>query len=313
MANDKPMPNSSAVFKTGLQNHFIDTENLEYINDSILIKGAKFEDFSLSPDGNFVFLTTSFSWFEPEHADHNMLFYWKTDDVRSPRLFTDTSDNRAKGSMHLHKFFANLVDTINFPNGAPYLKIEGIAAIPGDTLLFGIREYGKAYKNFNYCMKIIAMPYQLENGEIKLIKKPKLLFDYNPAEHKSCSIKKDLALSSIEYNKYDKNLYILTSYEHGEKTQDVGAYLWTISLPDLRNGKAPKLVCEAQNIPLHFSHKAEGITFIDDKTILVIHDDDRRYGSKKKEPLKDPKNQFRRKPNQAAYSVLKKQPKAINR
>ncbi len=302
LANDKPMPNTSAVSKAKF-NKLLDAENMEYLEDLPLTKGFKYEDFAVSPDAKFVFLTTSFSWFDEEHAAYNNLYYWQTGNKRTPHLFTENNDSSLTSSKHLHKLFANVIDTVNYKDGVPYLKIEGMAVIPGDTLLFGIREYGKAYEDFDYCMKIVAVPYTVENNKINLIEKSELIFDYNPKNFKDCEINKNIGISSMEYNKYDKKLYILTSYENGDKTEDVGAYLWTISLPELRKNKQPSLVYESEKSPIHFAHKAEGITFVDDKTLLIIHDDDRRYGPEK---ITDPDNQFKRKHNQAAYSVLRK-------
>lgn len=305
IANDKNMPNSAAIFKTKYSDG-LDTENLKFSQNSMLMKGIKYEDLSISPDNKFIFLTTGFDRIKPntnEWDNYNNLYYWSTSNFDNVKMFTDINDSTSSSSKHLRKVFAQHIDTAKFPDGVPYFKIEGIASIPGDTLLFAIREYGKSYKDFTYCMKIIAIIYKTNNGNITLSDTAKLLFDYNPNKHKTEGVNRTIGISSIEYNKYDKHLYMLTSYELGEKAEEVGAYLWRISLPDLQSNKHPELVYNENKKPLHFAHKAEGITVVDSTTFIVIHDDDRVYGP---EIITDAKHQFKRKHNQAAYTILHK-------
>ncbi len=306
IASDKEIPNSSSVFKIKYNDNMLETNNIEYVKNKKLEEGKKYEDFTITPDGKYIFLASSFSWLDPnkkETDQFNNLYYWQADKKLNPTLITQNNDTSLRCSKHLTKLFQSILDTVNYPDGVPYLKIEGMASIPGDTLLFAVREYGNSYSDFNYCMKIIAMPYKIKDQNIELAPTAKVIFDYNPDNYKGFKFKHKLGISSIEYNKFDKKLYMLTSYEDGDSTIDVGAYLWSMSLAELKANKAPSLIFNAKKQPIHFAHKAEGLTIVDDKTILVIHDDDRRYGSQN---ITDPVNQFYRKANQAAYSILRK-------
>ncbi len=306
VANDKNMPNSAAVFKTTINNS-LQLSELKYLNDSILIKGRKFEDFSISPNYKFIFLSTGFDRIKTKNDKwdtYNCLYYWQTNALNSPKLITKKNETSATSSKFLRKVFASVIDTKNYKDGVPYFKIEGIAAIPTDTLLFAVREYGKSYEKFQYSIKIIAIPYEFTNDRIQLkTTATKLILDYKSSDYEKLIAGKKLGVSSIEYNKFDKQLYMLTSYELGDKSKDIGAYLWTISLDKLRKNDAPKLVLNAKGKPVHFAHKAEGITIMNDSTLFVIHDDDRIYGPDK---ITDTENQFKRKHNQAAYTVLRK-------
>ena len=40
--------------------------------------------------------------------------------------------------------------------GPPYFKVEGMAYLPGGTILFGIRETGARYDDFNYHRWVLA-------------------------------------------------------------------------------------------------------------------------------------------------------------
>ncbi len=305
-ASDRAMPNSSSVFKMSFDTAPV-LNSIKFLTDSALIGGCKYEDFSLSPNSKFVFLSCGFDRIKPDDNSwdcFNNIYYWETKGVCKPKLIVQNNDSVAKSSKYLRKIFACLIDTVNYKNGVPYFKIEGMAAIPGDTLLFGVREYGNSYEDFKNCMKIIAIPYKIENDKLIMLEDAKLIFDYKPNEHKKYNISKTIGISSIEYNRFDKKLYILTSYELGEKSEDVGAYLWTITLDDLRKNKKPAIVLNPKGKALHLAHKAEGITIINDKTLLVINDDDRIYGPEK---ITDSTKQFKRKQNQAAYTILELQ------
>ena len=41
------------------------------------------------------------------------------------------------------------------PQGPAYWKVEALAAIPGNVLLFGIREVGESYKVFEYSVAAV--------------------------------------------------------------------------------------------------------------------------------------------------------------
>ncbi len=47
--------------------------------------------------------------------------------------------------------------TAAFPEGPPYLKVEGLAALPDGRLLFGIRGAGASKEKFDFAVKIVSV------------------------------------------------------------------------------------------------------------------------------------------------------------
>lgn len=187
------------------------------------------------------------------------------------------------------EFSKVLADDI-FPDVMPYFKIEGMAVL-NDQFLLGIREYGKNYSDFRYSAKIISVSYEHKDDMVFIKEDYKVLSDIN-ANSLEPSIKEPLALSSIEYNKYDDNFYLLTSFE--DEKGNIGAYLWTASLTELENNMMNPVLDERE-IPLKFNHKAEDMTFIGKNKLLVIHDDDKKITRI---------GEVERLPHQAAYSIV---------
>ena len=69
----------------------------------------------------------------------------------------------------------------------------------------------------------------------------------------------------------------------------------------LEKQKAPKLILSKNGKPLELNHKFEDITIIDNETVLLIADDDRVTSAKERNAQAG----FQRKPNQAAYVLIK--------
>ncbi|GAH10015.1 unnamed protein product, partial [marine sediment metagenome] len=148
----------------------------------------------------------------------------------------------------------------------------GLAAIPGNQLLLGIREFGESYKVFNYAIIIISVSYDIVNGELLLSDDYQLIYNYCPTEKLTELGGFTVALSSIEYDRYHDRLYLLTSYEEesdGEVTdEDIGAFLWLLPINNLNTKKAPELVLKrSDSTPLMFAHKGEGVTVINKKRV----------------------------------------------
>jgi len=270
-ANDKDMPDKrSSVFFWPFINGFADTTKpAEYLSNPLIKFGKKFEDFALTPNGKMVFLTTGFDRVQPgskEWDSYNAIYYWvvgKQDNIRVLNL-----NNNDSTSIYLRNKISKVLVNSDFPAGMPYFKIEGLAAT-NDMLYFGIREEGKKYDDFKYKTKVLGVKYFVNNGTVQLDDE----FSINDINITLIQPypNQPLAISSIEYDHYNKRFLILTSFETGEKH---GAYLWTATQNDLKNNKI-HLVKDSQGSPLAFSMKAEDIAVINKKKIIIIHDDDR--------------------------------------
>jgi len=317
MAIDKVYPNHSPVFYTDYNRNSILEEKPPYqegpifyakytqafnpkkiniLENKKLQEARKFEDFTLTPDNKYILLSTAFNRIDPKY---NMLLAWDTKNNKAINIISPSVDeNGFISSIKIHKNISKIL--FNNTDKENYFKIEGLAAIPGNKLLFGVREQGKSYTDFDYCIKIIQVTYTIENDIIKLNDDFKLIYNYHP--EKNLNLELPIALSSIEYDKFNDRLYLLTSYEHSDTDTGVGAYLWTLPIEKLYKNLPPELVLKDDNKPLLFAHKSEGISVLDKKTVFIINDDDRILG---RADITDPERQFFRKPNQTSYYIVR--------
>ena len=158
-----------------------------------------------------------------------------------------------------------------YPQGPPYSKIEALAAIPGNILLFGVREIGESFEKFSYSTQILALPYSIgENGfQATGPIEPIYAFD-------TSAVPETVAISGLEYAPETQTLWLLTSFERDESASGVGGYLWSLKTTGLPLTGKPTLLRQSNQQPLAFTHKAEGVTPLDTHHLLIIHDDDRR-------------------------------------
>ena len=264
-------------------------------------KGKKYEDFTISPDRKYGFAITGFDRIKKRKRSwdkYNRFFYWKIGS-KDIRMFPSSRWDKTTRTIPLRRRISRVLRNNEFPYGVPYYKIEGLAAIPGNRLLFGIREWGAKYYAFQYSVKIVSMSYTVSPEGLKLNDDAKVIYDFSTRAVKK--LRKRVALSSLEYNPADGYLYMLTSYETSSTAKGLGAYLWRIKLRHIHRNKAAKIAKQPDGEYLLFAHKAEGMTFLDPHTLLVIHDDDRVFGQK---PVKDPRTEFYRERHQAAYTIV---------
>ena len=279
-----------------------ETINEEVIEIAIDKFNEKYEDMTLTPDGEFIIATTGFDRMKGDSSEwdgFNTLMVWPVGKPDEVKVVSPSASGGVTSSVSLRKKISQALITPDFPEGVPYFKVESVAAIPDSKLLFGIRELGVRYDKFVYSFKIVTASYRIEGGELFFTSDFELSYDFDTQS--SSQGRQTTALSSIEYDKYHDRLYMLTSYETEESDEGLGGFLWTLPLCDLRDSKAPKLVTKKSGDPLLFAHKAEAVTVLSAGLLLVLHDDDRVLG---REIVKNPETQFSRKPHQAAYSLV---------
>jgi len=282
--SDKPIPKKghSAVFAIKYTDNGLPTDSglsiepLSYLTAPSFLAAIKYEDFTVTPDGLYVIATTGFDRVKSGSVKwdgYNTLLLWKVGSPDTVTVASPTTTNGVTSSVSLREKISLALKSEQFPNGVPYFKVEGLAAIPGNKLLFGIRELGANYKEFEYAAKIISVSYQIRNGNVLVLADDfKLIYSYD--------------VSKVEESETDEGL---------------GGYLWTLPIADLKSGKAPTFEIKEDGTPLLFAHKSEGITVLSKNKVLVIHDDDRVLGRK---IVENPETQFSRQANQAAYSIV---------
>ena len=289
-ANDKDMPGiKSSLFYWTFQDDFIDTTQSPIYSTNGLLKHAKkFEDFALTPNQKYVFLTTGFDRVQPNSNswdNYNTVLYWETGDDKNPKVLSINGTDST--SVCYRDKISKALTSVDFPQGAPYFKIEGLAATD-DMLYWGVREEGKKFDDFSYKIKILVTPYKFDNGKVTIgdfkVFSNIDIASVNPSNH-------SIAISSIEYDRFRHQFFILTSYEEKEV---LGGYLWTATLSELQNGKI-NLVKDTQGVPIEFHNKCEDLAIINKNKLIIIHDDDRN---------KTVVNGQVRQLNQAAYSIV---------
>ena len=315
LGSDKNFPDhassQSPIFEIAYPSS--NTIQISPIENPEISNAQKFEDFTISPDQEFIFAITAFDRerlkevedYDKDFDRFNNLIYWKTGDAGNAKILHDTTRYGIHSSVSLRRKILKAMNnsTFNLPvKDIKHFKIEGLAYYSSNRLLLGIREIGEDYMNAKYTFLILSV----ELGDNFQIQSIKVLY-FTP-QSQLADITDTLGISSLEYNPKTKNLYVLTSYEprgNVEKCdENIGAYLWVLPQDSLVNNGSPVIIRNPDQTPIHFAHKAEGISLIDDNTFFIVHDDDRITG---RSQVTDPKNQFKRYHNQAAYSIVELQ------
>ncbi|MCP4501243.1 MAG: hypothetical protein GY822_14885 [Deltaproteobacteria bacterium] len=314
LASDKPIPGEgkSSLFFVRSTKDGLEKSPTKFFVQDALLHARKFEDFAPLPKtartrGQAAFLTTGFDRVKKASSKHptkwnvyNTLFYFEMDAIKSGREPQVVSSDGATPatSVGLRKRLSLALMTDDFPDGMPYFKTEGLVILPGNRLVFGVREKGKSYKKFSYAITLVEVLFSFsEQGVVELAETAKVILDVSPTGH----VPETVGLSSLAYDVKRERLYLLTSYELEESDVGLGAYLFSISHKDLTAGKSPTLVMEKSRVPLHFAHKAEGVSVREDGDLWVIHDDDRVFGRK---DVKDSRREFHRAAHQASWSLV---------
>ncbi|WP_106476118.1 hypothetical protein [Phytohalomonas tamaricis] len=271
LASDKPIPGAhrSAVFALPYTPEGPDESKAEYFTADVIRQATKYEDFALTVDERYILATTGFDRIHhatSEMNHYNNLLVWPVDQPERARVAE--SGGHEQGSIGLRA-------RLNAVLGTPYYKIEGLAAIPAEQgdglLLFGVREAGQTYADFNYVCDVVGAHYRIdEHGELTFLDEFRHYYSFDPGAFPA--VRYECGLSSLEYDAYNQQLYLLTSFESDEV---IGGYLWVVSLDDFAAGRAPSLIEDEQGGALEFEHKAEGLAVLDARQLFVVYDNDR--------------------------------------
>lgn len=304
MASDKPVPGdgNSAVFSFDYSGQGSIKGTPEYLTSTPFINAIKYEDMTITPDGQYVIASTGFDRIKSDSNEwdgFNTLLFWPVSDPQSVRLVSPSAKGGVASSVSLRQKFSQALLSEEFPDEVPYFKVESLAAIPGNRLLFGIRELGVRYDQFVYAFKILSVDYRVIDGALELIDDFELIYDFDLGA--KTLPRNSSALSSIEYDPNRDQLFLLTSFEEGETDEDIGGALWTLPLDSLKSGTPPDPVRTPEGKPVSFAHKSEGVTILGRDLLMIIHDDDRVLG---REQVTNPETQFSRQAHQGAYTLV---------
>lgn len=304
IANDKYIPGegNSNVFSVPLSEirtpESLGAGRLPY-GGNFFNQPSKIESLTATPGGELYFGATAFDRIQSDSKawdSYNMLFYWEKDHSDRPRLLFQTEDEGIVSSKSLRSAFEKVLRTRNYPNGVGYFKIEGLVALPDNSLLFGIREIGSDYTRAEQTFLLVRANYLKSSAGVIVDPVLELVYAYDPRE--LSEINKPLGVAALEYHAPSEQILISTTYE--QEGQPFESYFWSLSLEQLRKRLPPVLVRDKQGNPLTLPHKAEGLTFLNKKTAFVICDEDKNLS-----PVATGKGQQIRQPHQAVYAVLR--------
>jgi len=279
IANDKYIPGegNSNVFSVpiaAIRNpESLGAGRLPY-GGGLFNQASKIESMTASPGGDLFFAATAFDRIKPDSRawdSYNMLFYWEAGSPNKPRLLFQTEDDGILSSKSLRAAFEKILRTRNFPNGVGYFKIEGLTALPDNSLLFGIREVGKDYTQAEQTFLLVRASYLRSSAGLIVDPVLELVYAYDPRDLPE--IDKPLGVASLEYHAPSDQIVITTTYE--QEGQPFESYFWSLSLENLRKRLPPVLVRDKAGKPFTLPHKAEGMTFVGKKTAFVICDEDK--------------------------------------
>ncbi|MDD2775763.1 MAG: hypothetical protein PHU06_07400 [Gallionella sp.] len=262
-------------------------------------QATKFEDMTLTTDGKYAIATTAFD--RPSDG-YNMLVGWVASEP-SDSEFEVVLDNANVENKLTIRELLNKAINVHFGYEVAYFKVEGLATLPDNRLIFGIREYGESYKSFKYGAILIESKYAEHDGKIFVDSSVpfKVIIDLGK-EIKSV-MGSFVGLSGMDYNAKDQRLYFLTSEEEEkEGKKSLNAYLWSIgfdkdAMPDKFS---LSLANNLHKATFRFGHKAEGIAFLDDDTMLVVHDDDSELLA-----ISSSQDSAKRRMNESVYTIIK--------
>ena len=99
--------------------------------------------FALTPDGRYIFLSTGFDRVKPGSTDwdsYNTILYWKRGDEVHPKVLSVNGTDST--SVSFRQKISKALISPEFPEGAPYFKIEGLA-VTNNTMYWGVHKMKK--------------------------------------------------------------------------------------------------------------------------------------------------------------------------
>lgn len=304
IAIDKPTPASaSPVFTVPisevLKGPAHKTYRINFIKLDPFSKVLKLEAFAKSPNDSIFFATTAFDRIRGSVADwdaYNALLTWQVADFSDVQYIAGTERNAITSSRDLRNSIQRALPTSQFPDGAPYFKIEALVVLPGNRLIFGVRELGESYLKFDYTFTLLETTFTKSRMGVQIDPNFKKIYEFQPVVNN-----RKMGISDLVYHAATNSLLALTSYEEGvdEKAKVFFSSLWILPLSRLEKGEAPMPV-SSRGKQLEMPYKAEGITLLDDRTLFIIFDEDR-----KDTEVRIDKEMLKKQPNQAIFSIVK--------
>ena len=298
----KGKPSPMVKFSSELLDHDkIKTSSIDWIVSDAIKESRKIEAVTKTLDGKYTLATTAFN---KTKKRFQRVLIWPSDSPEEARVLNPTDKGDVVYTKGLTSKFKSALASKDFPEGPDYFKIEGLAALPNDRIIFGFRQIGKDKEHKLFKFILVEVQLKFLSGELKISETIRVIYEFDLNAKGPKGLKSPLGISSIEYSPSRKGIFALTTYElddegKEDEKRDLAGYLWFLSLSDLELGKEPTLITKKNGEPLEFDHKSEGLWILDDHRLLIVHDDDRET------PAVSSQNPEKRAANQAVFSVVK--------
>lgn len=257
------------------------------------------------------FATTAFDRFVPDTkvADaYNVVVAWRGSDMGNATVLNGTTRDEVTSSISLRGPILSALKDREWPEGPPYFKIEGLAALPGQRLWFGVRESGKDGRkpeNFRYRFTVLETVWEEKNGSIAIRPEFRKVLDAAPEQLAATGVTGTVGLSSLEYDFRRGVVWAVASWEEAEtktmREEDTGNGSWLLALTDPEDRESPEIlpVHDSEGKPVAFTHKVEGLCIADARTLLLVSDEDRRATV-----IQTPEGQKSREPHMGVWTIL---------
>ncbi len=261
-------------------------------------KTQKIESTTVTQDG-LRFASTAFDRFTEDSkvADaFNVVVAWRGDAMDKATVLNATTRDEVTSSISLRAPLRRALKDDQWPDGPVYMKIEGLAALPGNRLWFGVRESGKSDTDFTYRFTVLETKWEEKDGLVNLVPEFHKVFEATPEQFTAAGVTGTVGLSSLEYDPARGFVWAVASWEIDDKD---GAWLLALTLPS--GDQPPRLlpVHDAAGKPVFFTHKVEGLCVVDDHTLLLASDEDRRATV-----IQTPDGPKTREPNMGVWTLL---------
>jgi hypothetical protein len=282
--------------------------DVQPVKAPVFLKMQKIESTAVA-EGGLRFASTAFDRFKPASNEldaFNVIVAWHGTDFDKAAVLNPLTLDGVTSSISLRKPLRAALSEDQWPKGPPYIKVEGLAALPRKRLWFGIRESGKDGESpagFAYRFTVLETTWEEKDGHTAIVPEFRKVFEATPDQLAAAGVsgKAGLSgLSSLEYDPHRGIVWAVASWEEGDND---GASLLALTNPAA--GEAPKLlpVRGADGAPLSFSHKVEGLCVVNDHTLLLVSDEDRRAPV-----IQTPDGPKKREPNMGVFTILETAP-----
>lgn len=300
VVNDKPptQKERSSVIDVDIDRSF-SIRPRGYLSTPSPKQASKFEGMTLTTDGKYVIATTAF---DRAGDGYNMLVGWVASEPSDSEFEVTLDKVNAENKPTIRELLNNAIN-VHLGREVAHFKIEGLATLPDNRLVFGIREYGESYKSSEFCVILVESKFVERDGKIFVDSSVPFKVIVDLGKEIKSAMGGSVGLSGMDYNAKDLRLYFLTSEEEEKAGKKLlNAYLWSIgfdkdAMPDKSSLSLAK---NLHNATFRFGHKAEGIAFLNDDTMLVVHDDDSELLA-----ISSSKDSAKRKINESVYTIIK--------